>query len=97
MPWEDLPRIDTVLISHNHYDHLDLPTLRRLAARGESQFIVPAGVARLLRSQNIGPVHELDWGESLSTPRTSPSTASRLCIFQRGEFSTATGRSGAGT
>jgi L-ascorbate metabolism protein UlaG (beta-lactamase superfamily) len=62
--WEDLPRIDAVLISHNHYDHLDLPTLRRLAARGQSQFVVPAGVGRLLRSQNIGPVHELDWGES---------------------------------
>jgi L-ascorbate metabolism protein UlaG (beta-lactamase superfamily) len=64
--WEDLPRIDIVLISHNHYDHLDLPTLRRLAARGESTFIVPAGVARLLRSEKIGPVHELDWGESFS-------------------------------
>ena len=62
--WEDLPRIDTVLISHNHYDHLDLPTLRRLAERGQSQFIVPSGVARLLRSQGIGPVQELDWGES---------------------------------
>ncbi|HEV3202681.1 MAG TPA: MBL fold metallo-hydrolase [Bryobacteraceae bacterium] len=64
--WEHLPLIDTVLISHNHYDHLDLPTLRRLAARGGSTFIVPAGVARLLRSENIGPVQELDWGESLS-------------------------------
>src|SRR5438270_9184205 len=66
--WDDLPRIDTVLISHNHYDHLDLPTLRRLAARGDSTFIVPARVARLLRSENIKPVHELDWGESLSLP-----------------------------
>jgi L-ascorbate metabolism protein UlaG (beta-lactamase superfamily) len=64
--WEHLPRIDTVLLSHNHYDHLDLITLRRLAARGESTFIAPAGVARLLRSQNIAPVHELDWGESVS-------------------------------
>ena len=64
--WEDLPPIDTVLLSHNHYDHLDLPTLRRLAARGDSAFIVPGRVARLLRSQNIGPAHELDWGESLS-------------------------------
>jgi L-ascorbate metabolism protein UlaG (beta-lactamase superfamily) len=64
--WEDLPRIDAVLISHNHYDHLDLPTLRRLAARGDSAFVVPAGVARLLRSEKIGPVHELDWGESVS-------------------------------
>jgi L-ascorbate metabolism protein UlaG (beta-lactamase superfamily) len=57
-----------VLISHNHYDHLDLPTLRRLADRGDSTFIVPAGVAQLLRSENIGPVHELDWGETLSMP-----------------------------
>jgi len=63
--WEDLPRIDGVLLSHNHYDHLDLPTLRRLAHRDKSHFVVPLGVGRLLRSQNIGPVHELDWGESL--------------------------------
>ncbi len=62
--WEDLPRIDVVLLSHNHYDHLDLPTLRRLAAGGGPTFIVPAGVSRLLRSENIGPAHELDWGES---------------------------------
>jgi L-ascorbate metabolism protein UlaG (beta-lactamase superfamily) len=67
--WEDLPEIDAVLISHNHYDHLDLPTLRRLATRGDSTFIVPAGVGKLLRSENIGPVRELDWGESLPLPR----------------------------
>jgi len=63
--WEDLPRIDIVLLSHNHYDHLDLATLRRLAAKSQSQFVVPSGVARLLRNENIGPVHELDWGDSL--------------------------------
>src|ERR1700730_10497253 len=66
--WDDLPWLEAVLISHNHYDHLDLPTLRRLAARGESTFIVPARCAQLLRSENIGPVHEMDWGESLSLP-----------------------------
>ncbi len=61
----DLPRIDTVLLSHNHYDHLDLATLRLLAERDHPQFIVPVGVARLLRSRSMGPVAELDWGESL--------------------------------
>jgi L-ascorbate metabolism protein UlaG (beta-lactamase superfamily) len=65
VPWDDLPPIHAVLISHNHYDHLDLPTLRRLAARRDSAFIVPAGSARLLRAEKIGPVHELDWGESV--------------------------------
>ncbi len=66
--WDDLPSIDVVLISHNHYDHLDLPSLRRLAARGDSTFIVPTGGARLLRSENLGPTHEMDWGEALSLP-----------------------------
>jgi len=63
---EDLPPIDVVLISHNHFDHLDLPTLRQLATRGGSTFIVAARCARLLRSQRIESVHELDWGESLA-------------------------------
>jgi L-ascorbate metabolism protein UlaG (beta-lactamase superfamily) len=67
--WEDLPGVDVVLLSHNHYDHLDLFTLRKLTDRGRCQFIVPAGVARLLRSQRIGPVHELDWGESAPLDR----------------------------
>jgi len=84
--WEDLPRIDTVLLSHNHYDHLDLATLRRLAERGQSQFIVPAGVAGLLRSQNIGPVHELDWGESLSLASATIHSVPALHFSARGIF-----------
>jgi L-ascorbate metabolism protein UlaG (beta-lactamase superfamily) len=84
--WEDLPRIDTVLLSHNHYDHLDLATLRRLAGRGQSQFIVPAGVARLLRGQSIGPVHELDWGESLPLARTTIHSVPALHFSARGVF-----------
>ena len=65
---EGLPPLDAVLISHNHYDHMDLPTVRLLATQGASRFIVPARAASPLHSQNIGPVHELDWGESLSLP-----------------------------
>jgi L-ascorbate metabolism protein UlaG (beta-lactamase superfamily) len=84
--WEDLPCIDAVLISHNHYDHLDLPTLHRLAARGASTFIVPAGVARLLHSENIRPTHELDWGQSLSLPGFTIHCVPALHFSSRGIF-----------
>jgi L-ascorbate metabolism protein UlaG (beta-lactamase superfamily) len=84
--WQHLPRIDIVLISHNHYDHLDLATLRLLADRGQSQFIVPSGVARLLRSQNIGPVHELDWGERLTLLQTTIHSVPALHFSARGIF-----------
>jgi L-ascorbate metabolism protein UlaG (beta-lactamase superfamily) len=84
--FEDLPRIDTVLLSHNHYDHLDIPTLRRLAERGHSQFVVPARVARLLQSHKIGPVHELGWGESLSLDGNIVHAAPAIHFSARGIF-----------
>jgi N-acyl-phosphatidylethanolamine-hydrolysing phospholipase D len=64
MPIAALPPIDAVLISHSHYDHLDVATLRALAARGTSRFLVPLRVGDILRSEGIGPVEELDWWES---------------------------------
>ena len=84
--WENLPPIDVVLLSHNHYDHLDLPTLRRLAARGGSAFVVPAGVAGLLRSESIGPVQELDWGESVSLAGVTVHSVPALHFSGRGLF-----------
>jgi L-ascorbate metabolism protein UlaG (beta-lactamase superfamily) len=55
--------LDAVLISHLHYDHLDLPSLRRLRAR---QFVVPLGAGRPLSRRGLGPVVELEAGEELS-------------------------------
>ncbi len=61
---DDLPPIDFVVVSHNHYDHLDLPTLRALAERDpDTRFFVPLGNAELLRSEGIERVEEFDWGE----------------------------------
>lgn len=65
LPIEALPPIDFVLISHNHYDHLDLPTLRALAKRRpETVFLVPIGNGALLQGEDITRVIELDWGET---------------------------------
>ena len=63
---DDLPPIDFVLISHNHYDHLDLPTLRSLTKRNpKTVFYVPIGNGKLLRKQQIQNVQELDWGQTI--------------------------------
>jgi L-ascorbate metabolism protein UlaG (beta-lactamase superfamily) len=83
---EDLPRIDVVLLSHNHYDHLDLATLRILSARGACTFVVPLGVARLLRAEKIGPVHELDWGQSQSLLDFTVHSVPALHFSSRGIF-----------
>ncbi len=65
LDFDALPPIDFVVISHNHYDHLDLKTLERLAKRGHgTRFLVPLGNGDLLRSRGIGPVVELDWGDT---------------------------------
>jgi len=61
---QDLPVIDFVVISHNHYDHLDVPTLKALAQRNpRTVFFVPLGNGELLRNNNISQVVELDWGQ----------------------------------
>ncbi|MRR16267.1 MAG: hypothetical protein EG826_07405 [Deltaproteobacteria bacterium] len=63
--FEDLPPIDAVLISHNHYDHLDRPTLRRLVARGVTRALTPLGNRELIRGEGIRDVTELDWWQSV--------------------------------
>ncbi|MFJ4841156.1 MBL fold metallo-hydrolase [Streptomyces sp. NPDC088746] len=63
VPWEALPPVDAVLISHNHYDHLDAPTLRRLPR--DTPLLVPAGLGRWCRRRRFTCVTELDWWESV--------------------------------
>jgi L-ascorbate metabolism protein UlaG (beta-lactamase superfamily) len=62
--FEDLPPIHCLLISHNHYDHFDAPTLRRLAATHEPAVFCPLGLAEPLRGLGFRNVRELDWWQS---------------------------------
>uniref|UniRef100_UPI0015F123F8 MBL fold metallo-hydrolase n=1 Tax=Pseudonocardia pini TaxID=2758030 RepID=UPI0015F123F8 len=63
---EDLPPVDAVVISHDHYDHLDLPTVRALVAdprHGRAPFVVPLGIGAHLRAWGVPAdrIRELDW------------------------------------
>jgi L-ascorbate metabolism protein UlaG (beta-lactamase superfamily) len=65
-PLEALPAIDAVVISHDHYDHLDIDTVVALARTQRAPFFVPLGVGAHLRHWGIDDARivELDWGES---------------------------------
>jgi N-acyl-phosphatidylethanolamine-hydrolysing phospholipase D len=64
MRFEDLPHIDAVVISHDHYDHLDADTVERLARVHHPRFFVPLGMKEWLRDHGVRDVVELDWWQS---------------------------------
>ncbi|MES1172613.1 MAG: MBL fold metallo-hydrolase, partial [Bacteroidota bacterium] len=83
--FEDLPPIDVVTVSHAHYDHLDVPTLVRLAAAHHPRFFVGLGVGVLLRRAGIDSVTELDWWQS--EPLTGAAASVRIAGVPAQHFS----------
>jgi L-ascorbate metabolism protein UlaG (beta-lactamase superfamily) len=63
LAWERLPAVDLVLVSHNHYDHMDLPTLRGLRDRFGPVFLTTLGNRAYLKRKGI-EAEELDWWQS---------------------------------
>jgi N-acyl-phosphatidylethanolamine-hydrolysing phospholipase D len=67
--FDALPDIDLVLLSHNHYDHLDAATVRRIARRFPSaSWLCPLRLGALLRSLGVRHLVERDWWQSVDTP-----------------------------
>jgi L-ascorbate metabolism protein UlaG (beta-lactamase superfamily) len=64
--FEDLPPIDVVLISHNHYDHMDLPTLRRLVAAFHPRIVTGLGNADYLARHGVPGAQDIDWWQSVT-------------------------------
>ncbi len=64
--FEDLPPIDVVLVSHNHYDHMDLPTLRRLSAAHHPRIFAGLGNSAFLGAHGVEGSRDCDWWESVS-------------------------------
>ena len=66
--FDSLPPIDLVLLSHDHYDHLDVATVRRIVARHPlAEWITPLGVGSWLRKRGATVFAELDWWQSVRT------------------------------
>jgi len=61
---EDLPPIDVVLVSHNHYDHMDVATLGRIATRHAPRIFTSLGNRQYLESQGMSNVVEMDWWDT---------------------------------
>ena len=64
--FDALPKIDFVVISHNHYDHMDLETLKRLDERFSPRMLAPLGDKATLSSAGITKIDEMDWWDSTS-------------------------------
>ena len=64
IPINELPAIDVVIVSHNHYDHLDDKTVRSLPNKDNINVVVPLGLKSFFTERGYSKVTELDWGDS---------------------------------
>lgn len=81
-----LPQIDLILLSHNHYDHLDLPTLKILHKKHQPQIVCPLGVDLFLRKKGFNSLNTLDWWETISWSGLQITSAPSQHFSARGMF-----------
>ena len=96
---DDLPPIDAVVVSHNHYDHLDDRSVREISLKvkregeGAAAAIVPAGLGAFFSSRGYSDVRELAWGEGTllrNSSSSSPSSSISLSCLPSIHFSSRT-------
>jgi len=73
--FEDLPKIDIILLTHNHYDHLDIKTMQKLSSAFSPKIYCPLGVGRYLERKGIFNISEMDWWDEIRID----STLSLIC------------------
>ena len=83
---EDLPAVDVILLSHNHYDHLDRQTLKRLSNRERITLVTALGVGRYLGDLGFGQVLELDWHQPATVTGLTVTALPAVHFSKRGLF-----------
>jgi N-acyl-phosphatidylethanolamine-hydrolysing phospholipase D len=68
LPIHRLPKIDALVISHNHYDHLDARTVEDLASKERMTVIVPSGLGSFFSKRGYRDVRETRWGDAVALP-----------------------------
>ncbi len=68
--FEDLPKIDYIILSHNHYDHLDIQTVKNIYKTYNCKIITPLGVKSFLDNNHISSATDLDWWQEISLSDT---------------------------
>jgi L-ascorbate metabolism protein UlaG (beta-lactamase superfamily) len=86
--FNQLPPVQLVLVSHNHYDHMDLPTLRRLDRRFRPLFLTGLGNRRYLRRRGLRHVAELDWWQTYQGAALDVTMTPARHFARRGLFDT---------
>lgn len=82
----ELPRLDAIVISHNHYDHIDTKALQAYRWRAETPVVCPLGVGALLRRQGYAHVTELDWWQDWSLNGLTVTALPAVHFSGRGPF-----------
>jgi L-ascorbate metabolism protein UlaG (beta-lactamase superfamily) len=68
--FENIPRVDVVLLSHNHYDHLDIATMRMVFGAHHPKIVTPLGVKAFLDGESISGATDMDWWNELKLSDT---------------------------
>ena len=84
LPPERLPPVDLLLLSHNHYDHLDLPALARLPGLERARAVMPLGVSRYLGDVPLAGLIEVDWRQRVAVAGVTVTAVPAIHFSKRG-------------
>lgn len=83
---EQLPPVDLLLLSHNHYDHLDLPSLDRLPLASDAKAIVPLGLTSYVAERGFKQMIEMDWYDRIDLGGLDVTALPSIHMSKRGLF-----------